>query len=70
MWGKKKERERVKAVYQAILDKLRGGTKITGIGGGYAVGFEEDATLRITFEGGHVLSFDVKNVEFRVEEGK
>ena len=69
MFGKKKEKERVKAVYSAILDKIHGGAKIAGIGGNYVVGSEEGARIRITFEGGHVLSFDVKDVEFRLEEG-
>ena len=70
MFGKEKERKRVKAVYSAILDKIGSGTKITGIGGGYVIGSEEGADIRITFEGGHVLSFDVKDVEFRVEENR
>lgn len=67
MFGKKKEKERVKAVYSAILDTLNSGAKITGIDGGYTIGFEEGAAIRITFEGGYVLSFDVKDVEFQVE---
>ena len=68
MFGKKKDRERIKDVFDAILDKLGNGGKIRGIGGGYTIGFEERATIRIDFESGYVLSFDVKDVEFRREE--
>ena len=68
MFEKKKEKERVKAIYTAILDEINCGTKIRGIGGSYVVGSEENASLRITFENGHELSFRVKDVEFRIEE--